>query len=93
MQENANTILESDALSAEHFETINQVYESLLDLLEKDMLAFVYALDISDYQHASPIAYENGKPYENLYKFATENARLNQQAVFPDMVNVYRKFY
>lgn len=53
----------------------------------------MHALDISDYQHASPIAYENGKPYENLYKWAKENARLNQVAVFPDMVNVYRKFY
>jgi len=93
IQECGSTILESESLNPEHFEIINEVYESLLDSVEKNALALVHALDISDFQHASPIAFSNGQPYENLYKWAKENAMMNQFDVFPDMVNVYRKFY
>lgn len=83
-QEFCTNFSESGCLTGAHYGILKELYEEHLDKLTPDLLVLSEGMQVVDESQGSAIAHSNGKPYENLYKWAKEYSSLNQ---FPDGVH------
>jgi acyl-CoA oxidase len=83
-REYAGNFTESGSLTSEHFTLLGEMYEESLDKLTPNLLVLAEVMQIPDEILGSAIGHSNGKPYENLYKWAKELGAINQ---LPDGVH------
>lgn len=78
LEEIAAEGLAAGILKPEHFLAIQDLKEGVYTALKNDALVLAEGLQFTDKLLLSAIAMDDGKPYEHLYEWAKNHARLNR---------------
>ena len=89
IQEEATSFTLNRVLTADHFETIKEIYQEHIELLEPDFLVLAEAFHLPDSITMSDIGHSNGTPYKNLLETVKRQGMLNQKST--EMENLIKK--
>lgn len=87
-------LVRTGSIQGESLEDVQEIKEELLEYLDDHALVLAEGTRAHDKMLMSAIGHSNGKPYENLYKFAKEYGALNtlEKGVHPAMIKYYHPY-
>ena len=90
----SQTLGRSKSIKLSSFAHIQERKEELLEAIDPHALVLAESAGVPDHILMSAIGHSNGKPYENLYKWAKEFGSLNQHSdrIHPGIKKYYHPY-
>lgn len=90
----SSLLARTESVDSESFSIVQEIKEDLLEYIDDHALVLAESIRIPDESLMSAIGHSNGKPYDNLFKWANEYGALNQlpDGVHPGIIKYFHPY-